>query len=176
LLKPLISFAFHLDNQVVPYRLLLEVPMSTIRTASWFARLPAGAVPVSASRGAPRGKKGFQSIRELQPGPWFKSVTPRRYLELYTQILDILDPCEVQDRLLSLGETPVLLCWESAADCHAGKRWCHRHVAAQWLEDRLGIAVEEVGHPKLDRFALLRNAGIPAPDFHLPKLRRRSRK
>jgi hypothetical protein len=31
--------------------------------------------------------------------------------------------------------------------------WCHRHIVAQWLEDRLGIAVHEVGHPNLDRFA-----------------------
>ncbi len=37
---------------------------------------------------------------------------------------------------------------------------CHRHIVAQWLEDSLGIAVPEVGHPNLDRFACLRLQGI----------------
>ena len=49
-----------------------------------------------------------------------------------------------------------MLCWEAAHDCHAGSKWCHRHLAAQWLEDRLGIEVQEVGFPNLDRFAYLR--------------------
>jgi len=57
-----------------------------------------------------------------------------------------------------------MLCWEKAHDCDAGKLWCHRHLAAQWLEDRLGIEVQEVGFPNL-RFAHLRSLGIPAPSY-----------
>lgn len=60
---------------------------------------------------------------------------------------------------------PVMLCWEGAHDCHAGSKWCHRHLAAQWLEDRLGIEVHEVGFPNLDRFAYLRNLGIASPSY-----------
>ena len=57
--------------------------MPQIMTASWFAKLPVGAVPVGVSRGVPRGKNGYHRLRELEPGPWFKSVTAERYLTLY---------------------------------------------------------------------------------------------
>ena len=139
--------------------------MLQIMTASWFAKLPAKATPVGISRGVPRGKAHYQRMRELEPGPWFKSVSPERYLALYSEILAGLDPGEVRDRLFGFGETPILLCWEKAHDCDTGKVWCHRHLAAQWLEDRLGVEVEEVGFPRLDRFAYLRNHRIPAPSY-----------
>jgi hypothetical protein len=136
-----------------------------IMTASWFAELPFAAVAVGISRGIPRGRTGFKRLRALEPGPWFRSVAPVRYLELYRDLLDRLDPTETFDRLNSFGDTPVMLCWESASDCHSGNAWCHRHLAAQWLEDRLGIDVREVGYPNLDRFAFLRKHGLPAPAF-----------
>ena len=139
--------------------------MPQIMTASWFAKLPANATSVGISRSAPRGRAGHHHLRELQPGPWFKSVAPERYLTLYGEILARLDPAEVRDRLFGFGDTPILLCWEKAYDCDAGKIWCHRHVAARWLEDSLGIEVQEVGFPRLDRFAYLRNHGIPAPSY-----------
>ena len=139
--------------------------MPQIMTASWLAKLPADGTPVGISRGVPRGKAGFRRLRELEPGSWFKSVAPQRYLTLYREILDRLDPQSIQDRLFGYGDTPVMLCWEFRPDCHHGTRWCHRHLAAQWLEDRLGIEVREVGHPGLDRFAFLRNTGIPSPTF-----------
>jgi hypothetical protein len=134
-----------------------------IMTASWFAELPSGTVAVGISRGTPRGRTGFRRLRSLEPGPWFKSVPPDRYLTLYGQILDRLDPGAIRDRLLGYGDIPVMLCWEEAHDCHAGSAWCHRHLAARWLEDRLGIEVREVGYPNLDRFAFLRKHGLPAP-------------
>jgi hypothetical protein len=142
--------------------------MPKIMTASWFAKLPPGATPVGISRGVPRGKTGYQRLRELEPGPWFKSVTPERYLALYGQILTRLDPAEVHDRLSGFGELPVMLCWEAAHDCTSGKIWSHRHLAAQWLEDHLGIEVLEVGFPHLDRFAHLRSLKIPAPSYREP--------
>jgi hypothetical protein len=136
-----------------------------IGTASWRTVLPHSASPVSVSRGVPRRIAGYHRVRALEPGNWFRSVSPARYLELYREILDRLDPREVYDRLRSFGDYPVLLCWESSADCHAGKAWCHRHLAAQWLEDRLDIQVQEIGHPNLDRFAFLRQQGIGAPSY-----------
>jgi hypothetical protein len=36
-------------------------------------------------------------------------------------------------------------------------------VAAQWLEDTLGIVVPEFDHPGLDRFAHLRALGVEPP-------------
>jgi hypothetical protein len=139
--------------------------MPQILTASWFAKLPSGTAPVGISRGVPRRISGYHRLRELEPGPWFKSVTPARYLALYGEILARLDPEEIRDRLFGFGDTPVMLCWEKAQDCDAGKVWCHRYLAAQWLEDRLGIEVQEVGCPNLDRFAGLRSVGIPAPSY-----------
>jgi hypothetical protein len=134
-------------------------------TASWAVRLPPKATAVGISRGTPRGRSGYRRLRGLEPGPWFKSVTPERYLALYREILDRLDPQSIRDRLLGFGDKPVLLCWESASDCHHGSRWCHRHLVAQWLEDWLDIEVREVGYPNLDRFAFLRSIGIPALSF-----------
>jgi hypothetical protein len=58
-----------------------------------------------------------------------------------------------------------MLCWEAANDCDSGRKWCHRHLAAQWLEDRLGIEVEEIGFPDLERFACLRKIGVPTPEY-----------
>lgn len=92
--------------------------MLHIMTASWFAKLPPKATPIGISRGVPRSKTGYQRLHELEPGPWFKSVSPERYLALYDEILARLDPGEVCDRLFSFGDTPILLCWEKIP--HAG--------------------------------------------------------
>lgn len=135
-------------------------------TASWFAKLPAGAAPVGVSRGVPRGKAGCRRLRELEPGPWFNSVSPDQYLTRYRKVLDGLDPGAIRDQLLAYGDVSVMLCWEAAHDCHVGNKWCHRHLAAQWLEDRLGIEVQEVGFPKLDRFAFLRKFRIAIPSYY----------
>jgi hypothetical protein len=92
-------------------------------------------------------------------------VSPEIYLRRYGEILARLDPAAVRDRLLAFGGTPVLLCFERAADIQAGRGYCHRHLVAQWLEDTLGIAVPEVDHPGLDRFAYLRALGLEPPRF-----------
>jgi hypothetical protein len=78
------------------------------------------------------------------------------YLDLYNAILAKLDPRRVVDELEAFGPTPTMLCFESAKGIEAGICYCHRHLAAQWLEDSLGIKVEEVGHPDLPRFRYLR--------------------
>jgi hypothetical protein len=127
--------------------------------------LPDSASPIGISRGTPRRTAGYHRVRALEPGNWFRSVSPTEYIKLYSEILDRLDPLEIFDRLISYGDNPVMLCWECPAACAAGKVWCHRHLAAQWLEDRLDIKVPEVGHPNLDRFAFLRQQGIAAPDY-----------
>ena len=142
--------------------------MPQIMTGSWFAKLPARG---NSSRGEPRHpprQRGYHRLRDLDPGPWFKSVSPDQYLTLYGQILDRLDPNAIRDQLLAFGDIPVMLCWEAAHDCHTGSKWCHRHLAAQWLEDHLGIEVEEVGFPEFDRFAYLRKLDIPAPSYRFP--------
>ncbi len=111
--------------------------------------------------------RGYKRYRPLEPGPWFKSVSISEYLDRYNAILAKLDARHVADELIAAGDgrIPVMLCYESAAGVNDGSLWCHRHLAAQWLEDRLGIKVEEFGHPKLDRFAKLRVNGVAAPIY-----------
>ncbi len=141
-----------------------------IKTASWSAKLPPGHVRVGISRGTPRGMTaGYRMFRRLAPGPWFNSVGAEEYLRRYRQeVLGRLDPASVADELVSMvpdGYVPVLCCYEGAATIAAGATWCHRHLAAQWLEDRLGIAVEEVGAPRFNRWGFFDAERLPQPSF-----------
>ena len=143
-----------------------------IYTSCWFSRLPPEIVRVSISRGTPRGQPaGYRKLPDLYPGPWFKSVTPQRYLELYSEILSRLDPLRVVARLEEIGggRDVALLCFESVGSCASGDKWCHRHIAAQWLNDTIDAGVAEHGAPGLDWWAFLRNRGIAPPSYAAAK-------
>jgi hypothetical protein len=139
----------------------------TIWTASWAAKLPIGHTRVRISRGGPRWLPAgsYKSYSAFFPGKWFKSVSPQEYLDRYNTMLAKLDPKRVVDELEALGPNSTMLCFEAAKDIEAGKCYCHRHVAAQWLEDTLGIKVEEVGHPDLFRFRYLNEEHVAAPSY-----------
>lgn len=53
----------------------------------------------------------------------------------HSQVLSKLDPKEVWEEL---GEDAVLLCWEKTDS------FCHRHLVAEWLEENLGVKIEEL--------------------------------
>ena len=129
--------------------------------------MPPGYTRVSISRGAPRWHRPetFKHYAPLKPGKWFNTASPQEYLDLYNAMLDKLDPRRVVDDLEALGPNPTMLCFEAAKDIEAGTHWCHRSIAAQWLEDSLGIKVEEVGHPNLSRFGYLRGQHVQAPNY-----------
>jgi hypothetical protein len=142
--------------------------MITIKTATWFTKLPPDHMKVGISRGVPRGTPaGYKRYRALEPGPWFNSVSIPEYLSRYNAILSGLDPAHVVDELATAcgDAVPVLLCYENPAAIQRGEVWCHRHLAAQWLEDRLQIKIEEVGFADLDRFAKLRFTGMRSPSY-----------
>jgi len=40
-----------------------------------------------------------------------------------------------------------------------------RGIVAQWLEDTIGLIVEEVGHPNLKRWAFLRSQHVKPPRY-----------
>ena len=86
-------------------------------------------------------------------GSWYNSVSPADYLSLYNSEV-FSSPSRSWPTLWSWPG--VLVCYESPKDIQAGKKWCHRHIAAVRLEDTLGIEVPELGHRDLDRFHLLR--------------------
>lgn len=54
--------------------------------------------------------------------------------EYHAQVLGKLDPQKVYDDL----KDATLLCWERSGE------FCHRRLAAEWLEKALGITVPEV--------------------------------
>ena len=139
----------------------------TIWTSSWSTKLPAGHTRVRISRGGPGWLPAgsYKSYSALFPGKWFKTASPQEYLDLYNEILTKLDPHRVAEDLEALGPNPTLLCYESPKDIIAGTHWCHRSIAAQWLEDSLDIKVEEVGHPDLPRFRYLGSQHIAAPSY-----------
>ena len=107
---------------------------------SYFAK--AGNLPnaVSIAGSAP----GFFKDREykkLAPKYWFflkykKDGDEAYYTEQYQkEVLDTLDPQQVFNEL---GEDVILLCWEKTG------KFCHRHLIAKWLEEKLNIKVSEL--------------------------------
>ena len=118
-------------------------------TASWFTPIPPDVQRIRISRGSPRCLRDYRLYPKLAPGPWFRSAPARVYLDLYTRQLAALDPARVVDDLEAIadGRTAALCCFESAHEIGLSRRLCHRHIAARWLEDRIGIEVPELGAP-----------------------------
>lgn len=76
-----------------------------------------------------------------------KVIGESGYKDDFSRYLDTLDPHKVYDELVRLAgdSEPVLL-------CHCGvNSFCHRHLIARWLEDSLGITIEEYGKGLVDR-------------------------
>ena len=65
----------------------------------------------------------------------------------YEQVLNNLNPQEVYNEL---GDNAVLLCYEKYADIEQGKTFCHRHIVAKWLEEKLGVEVKELENENKD--------------------------
>ena len=57
------------------------------------------------------------------------------------KVLSKLNPQQVFDEL---GDNAVLLCYEKYANIENGTTFCHRRMVAKWLEQNLGIKVDEL--------------------------------
>jgi hypothetical protein len=68
-----------------------------------------------------------------------KAKDPELFDREYRKQLDALDPKQVAK---DLGPDAILLCWESF------NVRCDRRLVAEWLEERLGIVVPELGHER----------------------------
>lgn len=99
---------------------------------------------ISIARWAGKYGAGVPTYRPLAPGPWFKSVTWERYVELYSEQLSALDPRKTFEALerIAAPHEPVLLCWELPP--FVGDNHCHRRLVATWFEQRLGLTVPEI--------------------------------
>ena len=116
---------------------------------SYFANLknlPDNVCPISICGKAPDWYKGIQ-YKALAPKYWFfKKYKEDGDAEFYTLAFqkDVCDALNVSTTLLDLqklagDKIPCLLCYEKPGD------FCHRHIVAEWLHDRLGVHVEEFG-------------------------------
>jgi hypothetical protein len=126
--------------------------VKTIKTGAWSATVPKDHIKIGISRGNPRGQKaGYRLYRALAPGPWFHSVSVAEFVKRYNgEILGALDPRAVMDDIerLADGRTPILCCFEPTDKIIAGTCWCHRSLAAHWLNKTLGVRVREFGAPR----------------------------
>lgn len=127
-----------------------------ILTSSFFTKLPPQFARISIARSAPTADRGLPVIRELSPGPWFRTATVDEYADLYVTQLAALDPRAMVRKIedLAAGRTAALLCWERPRD----GVFCHRGFVARWLKEELSVDIYEVGlehegsgpfHPKL---------------------------
>lgn len=119
-----------------------------IKTGSWKTYTGPGRIGIAL--GSPRGVlAGYRLYRTLAPTKDMLRMGLEEYTPAYQAILDKLDPEEIAKNLTHLagGFVPVMMCFEHPDDIAAGTTFCHRHMAARWLEKHLGITIEEVRSP-----------------------------
>ena len=101
--------------------------------------------------------KGYKFVsiarfNKFWKGEEFKLLSPPAEIikiedkELYTKlyyekVLNKLNPKQIYE---ALGENAVLLCYEKWSDIKEGKTFCHRRIVAKWLEESIGVKVEEL--------------------------------
>lgn len=107
---------------------------------SYFAKYK-GPNSVSIARGTPAWYNGAIEPRlfptwELINGIKKNIISEQVYEEKYRDIiLDKLDPKEIYEQYADF----VLLCWERIGE------FCHRRIVASWIEEAIGIEIEEYG-------------------------------
>ena len=108
-------------------------------TTSSFSKSARHPDAVAISRGVPRFYKG-RRYNALAPPDWLlKAKDPGLFDQEYRKQLAALDARQVAEEL---GPNTILLCWESF------NVRCHRRLVAEWLEEKLGIVVPELGHQR----------------------------
>jgi hypothetical protein len=93
------------------------------------------------------GQRGYEKVRKYKPlvPPWTLVkdcragvVSDTDFNLEYMRQLRGLDPRQVMEELLNGQEDAIMLCWEAPGE------YCHRRLAAHWLEGELGILVPEL--------------------------------
>lgn len=115
---------------------------------SYFAKMkkiPENIVRISICGKAPEWYDGIQ-YKKLAPKykffmEWKENKDNNFYIEHFnSEVLDTLNAQDVFNKLkeLSQGRDCVLLCYEKPGD------FCHRHLVADWLFEKLNIEVVEL--------------------------------
>src|SRR6266568_5956197 len=110
-------------------------------TTSNFAKSAKRPDAVAISQGVPRFYRGKRYMALAPPRPLLKAKDPELFDREYRKQLATLDPRQVAEEL---GPDAILLCWESF------NVRCHRRLVAEWLEEKLGIVVPELGHERAE--------------------------
>ena len=76
-----------------------------------------------------------------------KKISEDQFITAYKEQLELMNPKKVYDDLNTLvsGLEPILMTDGSK------KKFCHRHLVAEWLENELGIIIEEYRLGKVSR-------------------------
>lgn len=86
--------------------------------------------------------QGEEYKKLAPPAEIIKIEDEELYTKLYYEkVLNKLSPRQVYEEL---GDNAVLLCYEKWTDIENGNTFCHRRIVAKWLENNLGIRVEEL--------------------------------
>ncbi len=86
--------------------------------------------------------KGEEYKKLAPPTEIIKIEDKKLYTKLYYErVLKKLNAAEV---VKELGDNAVLLCYEKYDDCISNKKFCHRYIVAEWLENSIGIKVKEL--------------------------------
>lgn len=115
---------------------------------SYFAKMkkiPENIVRISICGKAPEWYDGIQ-YKKLAPKykffmEWKENKDNNFYIEHFnSEVLDTLNAQDVFNKLkeLSQGRDCVLLCYEKPGD------FCHRHLVADWLSEKLNIEIVEL--------------------------------
>src|SRR5438132_6315176 len=126
-------------------------------TTSNFAKSGKHQDAVAISQGVPRFSPHVKRYMPLAPPrSLLKAKDPELFDREYRKQLEALDAKQVAE---DLGPNTILLCWESF------NVRCHRRLVAEWLEEKLGIVVPELGHERAESLPLRssRRSGTASP-------------
>ena len=115
-------------------------------TASYFTSKSPGRIAISL--GVPKGFEELPRYLALAPTSAILHIEDEeQYERRYLAMIRKLDARQVEADLRALvpGHEPVLCCWEKPPFTETN--WCHRRMAAAFLESRLGIRVPEFEPP-----------------------------
>ncbi|MBI4165212.1 MAG: DUF488 family protein [Acidobacteria bacterium] len=129
-------------------------------TTSNFAKSGSHPDGVAISRGVPRFYKGRRYLALAPPSRLLKAKDPELFNGEYRKQLADLDARQVAE---DLGPNAILLCWESF------NVRCHRRLVAEWLEEKLGIVVPELGHERSESIPYISQPSKWDAAPHAPK-------
>ena len=100
-----------------------------------FARSSKDPNAVAISQGVTRWYKGRRYMPLAPSRELLKIVDEQIYRQLYYE--QVLSKLDAQQVYADLGPDAILLCWESPG------KFCHRRIAAEWMEKALAIEIDE---------------------------------